>query len=67
MNNENEILISIKVDPTAGYVETPAGEGRFVYYDGNTHRVTVEIDNRYLVEYPADKVFVRKEEVKRYE
>ncbi len=46
-------------DPTAGYIETPGGLGRFVEFDGNAGVVVVEMDNQYLVFYPAESCFVR--------
>jgi len=40
-----------------GLIETPGGIGRFVNFDGNTGKVTVEMDYEVLVEYPGDKCF----------
>jgi len=46
-------------DPTAGMIETPGGIGKFVEFDGNVGVVTVEMDNRYLVFYPAENCFIK--------
>jgi hypothetical protein len=46
-------------DPTAGFVETPGGVGKFVEYDGNVGVVAVEMDNQYLVFYPAGDCFIK--------
>lgn len=46
-------------DETAAMIDTPAGPGRFVEYDGTTEVVTVELDNQYLVFYPGSICFVR--------
>lgn len=46
-------------DEDAGLIDTPAGPGRFVGYDGATGVVTVELDNQYLVFYPGSICFVR--------
>jgi hypothetical protein len=46
-------------DPTAGMIETPGGIGKFVEFDGNAGVVTVEMDNRYLVFYPAENCFIK--------
>lgn len=51
-------------DPTAGYIETPGGVGRFVEYDGATQTVMVEMDNMFLVQYPATVCFLVDKEVK---
>lgn len=40
-----------------GLIETPGGIGRFVNFDGNTGKVTVEMDWQHEVEYPGDKCF----------
>jgi len=40
-----------------GLIETPGGIGRFVSFDGNTGKVTVEMDWQHEVEYPGDKCF----------
>lgn len=46
-------------DEDAGLIDTPAGPGRFVGYDGATGVVTVELDNQYLVFYSGSICFVR--------
>lgn len=46
-------------DPTAGMIETPGGIGKFVEFDGNVGVVTVEMDNQYLVFYPAENCFIK--------
>lgn len=46
-------------DPTAGYIDTPGGIGKFVQFDGNHGVVTVEMDNSYLVFFPAESCFIR--------
>lgn len=46
------------MDITASYIETPGGLGKFVEYDNIKHTVTVELDYKYLVEYPAEKCFI---------
>ncbi len=48
-------------DNTAGIIETPGGPGRFVEFDGNYKTVTVELDNRHLVIYPAEMCYITKE------
>ena len=45
-------------DPTAGYIETPDGVGRFIEFDGCNKTVTVEMDNMYLVQYPAKDCYL---------
>jgi len=50
--------MAIVYDPTAGYIETPGGMGKFVEYDGNCGVVTVEMDNQYLVFYPAENCYI---------
>ena len=47
-------------DSTAGMIETPGGIGRFVEFDGNNGVVTAEMDNRYLVFYPAEDCYINK-------
>ena len=47
-------------DITTGKVETPAGIGRFVEYDSVRRKVSVELDYEFIVEFDADKCFVRK-------
>ena len=39
-----------------GLIETPGGIGRFVNFDGNTGKVTVEMDWHHEVEYPGTSV-----------
>lgn len=46
-------------DPTAGMIETPGGIGKFVEFDGKSGVVTVEMDNSYLVFFPAESCYVR--------
>lgn len=46
-------------DEAAGLIDTPAGPGRFVEYDGTAGVVTVELDDRYIVFYPGSICFVR--------
>jgi len=48
-------------DETAGMIDTPGGPGRFIEYDGAMEVVTAELDNCYLVFYPASMCFVRGE------
>jgi hypothetical protein len=43
------------MDITANYIETPGGLGKFVEYDDVKHTVTMELDYKYLVEYPIEK------------
>lgn len=45
-------------DPTAAMIETPAGPGRFVEFDGSRQTVVVEMDFHYLVEFDASKCYV---------
>lgn len=40
-------------------IETPQGMARFIEYDSNREKVTVEFEGTYLVEFDADKCFVR--------
>lgn len=44
-------------DIKAGYVETPDGIGRYVSH--KTGVVTVEMDDTYLIDYEADKCFLK--------
>lgn len=46
-------------DPTAHDIETPAGIGKFIEYDGNTKTVLAEMDNMYLVYFPAEECFIK--------
>ena len=50
--------MAIVYDPTAGYIETPGGMGKFVEYVGNCGVVTVEMDYQYLVLYPAENCYI---------
>jgi len=54
------------VDPTAGWIRTPGGIGRFVRFDPVRKTVIVEMDYAYLVEYDAAECYVY-EEVKTWE
>lgn len=47
-------------DPTAGMVETPAGVGRYVEFDGKSGVVTVEMDNSYLAFFPGEDCFIKR-------
>ena len=40
-----------------GLIETPGGIGSYISFDGNTGKVTVEMDWQHEVEYPGDKCF----------
>ena len=40
-------------DPTAGYIETPGGIGKFIEFDSNAKTVLVECNNEYLALYPV--------------
>ena len=53
------------IDPTAGWIKTPGGVGKFVSFDPVRKTVTVEMDYAYLVEYDAAECYV--EEVKTWE
>jgi hypothetical protein len=46
----------VEPDPTAGLIRTPGGVGRFVEYCNG--KVTVEMDNLYLVEFDAGKCYI---------
>lgn len=46
-------------DTTAGFIKTPEGEGKFVEYDSSREVVTVEMDNKYLVDFDANECFVQ--------
>ena len=50
--------MAIVYDPTAGYIETPGGIGKFVEFDGKNGVVTAEMDNEYLVFYPAEICYI---------
>jgi hypothetical protein len=50
--------MAIVYDPTAGYIETPGGIGKFVEFDGNCGVVLAEMDNEYLVFYPAEICYI---------
>jgi hypothetical protein len=43
-------------DPTAGYILTPAGPGKFVGYKNGI--VTVEMDYMYLVAFDGNKCYI---------
>lgn len=45
-------------DPTAGLIETPDGRGKFIAYDNIAGIVYVEMDNRYVVFYPASECYI---------
>ena len=45
-------------DETAGYIETPAGKGKFVEYDSNSKVVLVEMDEMYLVYFSAEDCYI---------
>jgi hypothetical protein len=49
-------------DATAGYIETPDGPGKFVEFDGVHGTVTVEMDHRHLVIYPAELCYINPKE-----
>jgi ABC-type transport system substrate-binding protein len=48
----------VNYDPTAGWVKTHVGTGKYVEYNGNTQRVTVEMDYGYLVELDGKGCFI---------
>lgn len=54
------------IDPTAGWIKTPGGVGKFVSFDPMKKVVLVEMDYAYLVEYDAAECYVY-EEVKTWE
>ena len=43
-------------DPTAGYIDTPGGIGKFIEYDGKNGVVTVRLNNR-LVMFPKRMLY----------
>jgi len=45
-------------DPTAGYIKTPDGWGKYVSFDPATGKVTVEMDHSYLVEYDGEDCYI---------
>jgi hypothetical protein len=45
-------------DPTAGYIKTPDGWGKYVSFDPATGKVTVEMDHSYLVEYDGNECYI---------
>jgi len=53
--------MTVYYDPTAGWLDTPGGLGKFVYYDSTTSTVYVEMDCSYIVAYPAEQCFIVKE------
>lgn len=44
-------------DPTAGYIDTPGGIGKFIEYDGKNGVVTVRLNNR-LVMFPGSECYI---------
>lgn len=50
--------MTVYYDPTAGWLDTPGGLGKFVYYDSTTGTVYVEMDCSYIVAYPAEQCFI---------
>lgn len=51
----------VYVDPTAGWIKTPGGIGRFVSFDPARKTVAVEMDYMYLVEYDAAECYLCEE------
>lgn len=49
------------VDPTAGWIKTPGGVGKFVSFDPMKKVVLVEMDYAYLVEYDASECYLYEE------
>jgi hypothetical protein len=45
------------LDPTAGFVTTPFGVGKYVGYDPTTGTVIVEMDYSFLVEIPGEQCY----------
>jgi hypothetical protein len=46
-------------DPTAGLIRTPEGVGKFVEFKNG--KVTVEMDNMYLVEFDASECYLHEQ------
>ena len=40
----------VNYDVTAGWIKTHVGTGKYIEYNGNTQKVTLEMDYGYLVE-----------------
>ncbi|WP_026487616.1 hypothetical protein [Caldanaerobius polysaccharolyticus] len=55
-------LMGFEYDPTAGYVLTPDGVGKYIGYDSNRQIVYAEMDNSCVVAYPADKCYICQDE-----
>ena len=45
-------------DDTTGMIRTPDGWGKYVSYNPATHKVTVEMDYMYLVEYDGKDCYI---------
>jgi hypothetical protein len=48
----------VNYDPTSGEVTTHLGKGKYIAYNGNTGKVTVEMDYGYLVELDGKGCFI---------
>ena len=47
------IAKGVNIDTKAEEVQTPLGRGKFISFDIETDKVTVEMDHRYLVEFQS--------------
>jgi hypothetical protein len=45
------------LDPTAAFIATPCGVGKYVQYEPHTGTVIVEMDYSYLVEIPGEQCY----------
>jgi len=58
-------MVNLLYDPTAGLIETPDGRGKFIAYDNIAGIVYVEMDNRYVVFYPASECYIINDQTRR--